>query len=64
MPARGPEPTELGWKETVKMHPGEVTTVIMKFNLPKVPFTVPAVRAPAATSMSGTATSSSTRSTT
>lgn len=42
MPARGPEPTEVGWKETVKMHPGEVTTVIMKFDLPKVPFTVPA----------------------
>jgi spore coat protein A len=40
-PARGPEPTELGWKETVKMHPGEVTTVIMKFSLPKVPFTIP-----------------------
>jgi spore coat protein A, manganese oxidase len=40
-PARGPEPTELGWKETVKMHPGEVTTVIMKFDLPSVPFEVP-----------------------
>ncbi|VVB51215.1 Laccase [uncultured archaeon] len=40
--ARGPDPTELGWKETVKMNPGEVTTVIMKFNLPKVPFDVPA----------------------
>jgi len=40
--ARGPEPTELGWKETVKMNPGEVTTVIMQFNLPKVPFLVPA----------------------
>lgn len=39
--ARGPDPTELGWKETVKMNPGEVTTVIMKFSLPKVPFTVP-----------------------
>lgn len=38
---RGPEPTELGWKETVKMHPGEVTTVIMKVDLPVVPFTVP-----------------------
>ena len=38
---RGPEATELGWKETVKMHPGEITTVIMKFDLPKVPFTVP-----------------------
>ena len=40
-PARGPEATELGWKETVKMHPGEVTTLIMKFNLPKLPFLVP-----------------------
>lgn len=38
---RGPEATELGWKETIKMHPGEVTTVIMQFNLPKVPFAVP-----------------------
>ncbi|HLO33496.1 MAG TPA: multicopper oxidase domain-containing protein [Anaerolineales bacterium] len=38
---RGPEPTELGWKETVKMHPNEITTVIMRFSLPKVPFTVP-----------------------
>jgi len=40
-PARGPEATELGWKDTVKMHPGEVTTVIMKFDLPPVPFEVP-----------------------
>jgi spore coat protein A len=39
--ARGPEPDELGWKETVKMHPGEVTVVAMKFDLPTVPFTVP-----------------------
>jgi len=39
--ARGPEASELGWKETVKMHPGEVTTVIMKFDLPSVPFVVP-----------------------
>jgi spore coat protein A len=38
---RGPEPTELGWRETVKMHPNEITTVIMQFNLPKVPFSVP-----------------------
>jgi spore coat protein A, manganese oxidase len=41
-PARGPDPTELGWKETVRMNPGEVTTVIMQFNLPVVPFSVPA----------------------
>ena len=40
-PARGPQAAELGWKETVKMHPGEVTTVIMKFDLPSVPFRVP-----------------------
>jgi spore coat protein A, manganese oxidase len=40
--ARGPEPNELGWKETVQMHPGEVTSVAMKFDLPaSVPFTVP-----------------------
>jgi len=38
----GPDRTELGWKETVKMHPNEITTVIMKFDLPQVPFTVPA----------------------
>jgi spore coat protein A, manganese oxidase len=41
-PARSPGKTELGWKETVRMNPGEVTTVIMKFDLPTVPFTVPA----------------------
>jgi len=40
-PARGPGKTELGWKETVRMNPGEVTTVIMKFDLPTVPFSVP-----------------------
>ena len=40
-PARNPDPTELGWKETVKMHPGEVTTVVMRFDLPSTPFLVP-----------------------
>jgi spore coat protein A, manganese oxidase len=39
--ARPPDPNESGWKETVRMHPGEVTTVIMQFKLPKVPFAVP-----------------------
>lgn len=38
---RGPELNEVGWKETVQMHPGEVTTVIAKFDLPVVPFAVP-----------------------
>ena len=32
-----PDPNELGWKETVRMNPGEVTTVIMQFNLPQLP---------------------------
>ena len=38
---RGPDPTELGWKETFKMFPGEVTTFIVKWALPKTPFSVP-----------------------
>ena len=38
---RGPELNEVGWKETVQMHPGEVTTLITKFDLPNMPFTVP-----------------------
>ena len=36
-----PGPEDSGWKETIRMNPGEVTTVIMQFNLPAVPFTVP-----------------------
>jgi spore coat protein A, manganese oxidase len=40
-PPRPAEATESGWKETVRMNPGEVTTVIMRFTLPKVPFKVP-----------------------
>lgn len=32
-----PDPNEIGWKETVRMNPGEATTVIMKFALPKLP---------------------------
>lgn len=32
-----PDPNERGWKETVRMNPGEVTTVIMQFNLPNLP---------------------------
>jgi spore coat protein A, manganese oxidase len=40
-PARAPEPKETGWKDTVRMNPGEVTTVVMQFNLPTVPFNVP-----------------------
>ena len=40
-PAHPPARTELGWKDTVRMNPGEVTTVIMRFDLPRVPFAVP-----------------------
>jgi spore coat protein A len=39
-----PDPNELGWKETVRMNPGEVIWVIMKFDLPVVPFAVPRAR--------------------
>jgi spore coat protein A len=39
--AYAPDLNELGWKETVRMNPGEVTRVLMKFDLPVLPFTVP-----------------------
>ena len=39
--AIAPDPNELGWKETVRMNPGQVTRVLMQFNLPSVPFPVP-----------------------
>ncbi|HEY5912985.1 MAG TPA: multicopper oxidase domain-containing protein [Verrucomicrobiae bacterium] len=39
--ARGPAANELGWKETVQMHPGEAIDVLMKFDLPTTPFVVP-----------------------
>jgi spore coat protein A len=32
-----PDPNEQGWKETVRMNPGEVTRVIMRFDLPNLP---------------------------
>jgi spore coat protein A len=36
-PPMPPDPNEIGWKETVRMNPGEVTTVVMQFNLPNLP---------------------------
>ncbi|HEY1430469.1 MAG TPA: multicopper oxidase domain-containing protein [Stellaceae bacterium] len=36
-PAMLPDPNEMGWKETVRMNPGEATTVIAKFTLPTLP---------------------------
>ncbi|HEY1986325.1 MAG TPA: multicopper oxidase domain-containing protein [Terracidiphilus sp.] len=41
-----PDPNYRGWKETVRMNPGEVTRVIMKFDLPTVPFNVPTSQRP------------------
>ena len=41
-PILAPDANEFGWKETVRMNPGQVTRVFMKFDLPSVPFTVPA----------------------
>jgi spore coat protein A len=37
----GPDANELGYKETVRMNPGEVTSVLMNVVLPSVPFAVP-----------------------
>jgi spore coat protein A len=41
-PEIAPDRNELGWKETGRMNPGQVTRVFMRFDLPAVPFTVPA----------------------
>jgi spore coat protein A, manganese oxidase len=41
-PSSAPDANELGWKETVRMNPGEATRVIMRFNLPGgLPSSVP-----------------------
>jgi spore coat protein A len=40
-PAVPAEPNETGWKETVMMFPGTATRIIMRFDLPSVPFVVP-----------------------
>lgn len=40
-PVIGPDPNESGWKETARMHPGTVTRIIMRFDLPITPFAVP-----------------------
>lgn len=38
--ATGPDPNERGFKETIRMNPGQATTLIMQFGLPTVPFPV------------------------
>ena len=66
----GPDKTELGWKETAKMNPGEVIRLIMKFDLPTLPggyryrLRSRQARGRVGTSTCGTATSWNTRSTT
>jgi len=40
-PTTAAEANETGWKETVMMFPGTVTRIIMRFDLPGVPFVVP-----------------------
>jgi spore coat protein A len=37
-----PDRNELGWKETVRVNPEQIIRVLMKFDLPTVPYTVPA----------------------
>jgi spore coat protein A len=36
-PPTPPDANEMGWKETVRVNPGESATMIMKFDLPKLP---------------------------
>jgi spore coat protein A len=52
--ARGPEANEMGWKETVRMNPGEVTSVIFKWDQPAVPFAVPFSDRPMGTALAPT----------
>jgi spore coat protein A len=40
--SRPPAGDEAGWKDTVRVNPGEVINVFMTFDLPHVPFDVPA----------------------
>lgn len=41
-PLVAPDANELGWRETVRMNPGEVTSIIMRFDVPGgLPFAVP-----------------------
>jgi spore coat protein A len=40
-PVMAPDPNELGWKETVRMNPGEVIWVIAKYDLAPTPFPIP-----------------------
>jgi spore coat protein A len=51
--ARPADPNEQGWKETVRMNPGEAVTVDMKFDLPKGTPPPPSPRLQASYGISG-----------
>jgi spore coat protein A len=38
---RPPDPNERGWKETMRCNPGEVTTFLVKWDLPTLPYVPP-----------------------
>jgi spore coat protein A len=38
---KAPDPNELGWKETVRMNPGETTRMLFKFDMPTYPNDIP-----------------------
>ncbi|UCD40572.1 MAG: multicopper oxidase domain-containing protein [Candidatus Bathyarchaeota archaeon] len=39
--AKGPDPSEMGWKDTVMMHPGELTTIRIRFAPVEAPISGP-----------------------
>jgi spore coat protein A len=51
--ARPADPNEQGWKETVRMNPGEVVTVDMKFDLPASKLAPPSPRLQASYGITG-----------
>ncbi len=44
--AKGPDPSEMGWKDTVMMHPGELTTIRIRFAPVEAPISGPGAPAP------------------
>ncbi|MDH5694615.1 MAG: multicopper oxidase domain-containing protein [Gammaproteobacteria bacterium] len=44
--AKGPDPSEMGWKDTVMMHPGELTIIRMRFAPVEAPISGPSAPVP------------------
>jgi len=44
--AKGPDPSEMGWKDTVMMHPGEVTRIRIRFAPVEAPISGPGAPVP------------------